>query len=59
LDISGLLDPRAMYDVCIYDSERDAWQPDVLDSGSNVSTVSLSLEANGYRLVSLRRRGDA
>lgn len=59
LDISGLLDPRAMYDVCIYDSERDAWQPDVLDSGSNVSTVSLSIEANGYRLVSLRRRGDA
>ncbi len=56
LDISRLLDPRAMYDVCIYDSERDAWQPGKLDSASNVGTVSLSIEAGGYRLASLRRR---
>ena len=56
LDISRLLDPLGTYDVCIYDSQRDAWQPGAIDSASNIGTVSLSIEAGGYRLISLRRR---
>ena len=56
LNISRLLDRDATYEVCVYDSERDAWQPGTLDSAANVGTVSLAIEAMGYRLLSLRVR---
>ena len=56
LNISLLLDARAMYEVCIYDSERDAWQPGQLNSAYDAGKVALSVETGGYRLISLRPR---
>jgi len=56
LDISRLLDPRAMYDLCVFDSERDGWQPGSLSSAEAACTLVLSVEMGGYRLISLRRR---
>src|ERR1700729_2256101 len=56
LDISTLLDARAMYNVCIYDSELDGWQPGEINTAEDIGTVALSIEMGGYRLISLRPR---
>jgi tetratricopeptide (TPR) repeat protein len=56
LDISTLLDARTMYDVCIYDSELDGWQPGEINRAEDIGTVALSIEMGGYRLISLRPR---
>jgi hypothetical protein len=56
LNLSQLLDARAMYDVCPYDSERDDWQPDEMNAAKDIAAVALSIEMTGYRLISLRPR---
>ena len=54
LNLLRLLDARTMYDVCLYDSERDGWQPGEIDAAKDIGTVALSIEMGGYRLISLR-----
>jgi glycogen debranching enzyme len=54
LDISALLDARTAYNVCIYDSERDGWQPGEINAAEDIGAVALSIEMGGYRLISLR-----
>ena len=56
LNISNLLEAGAMYDVCVYDSERDAWQPGELNSAEDAGAVAVSIETGGYRLIALRLR---
>ncbi len=54
VDISQLLDPHSTYDVRLYDSQRDAWQPGNLGSFGAAGPITLSVETGGYRLISLR-----
>jgi glycogen debranching enzyme len=56
LDLLRLLDAQTMYDVCLYDSERDGWQPGEINAAKDIGTVALSIEMGGYRLISLRPR---
>jgi len=56
MNIAALLDPHAMYDVCVYNSERDGWEPGELGSGEDFGAVALSIESDGYRLIELRMR---
>jgi hypothetical protein len=40
----------------IYDSELDGWQPGEIKTAEDIGTVALSIEMDGYRLISLRPR---
>ncbi len=56
MNIAALLEPHASYDVRIYNSERDAWEPGDLGAGEDLGAVALSIETGGYRLIELRVR---
>ncbi len=53
LNIVALLDPRAGYDVRIYNSERHEWERGDLRGAAESGAIALSIEANGYRLIEL------
>lgn len=54
VDLSQLLDTHATYDVQLYDSQRDAWQPGEIDATEVACPITLSVETGGYRLILLR-----
>jgi hypothetical protein len=54
LNIASLLEPLAVYEVRIYNSQRDAWEPAQSGKGGKFGAIALSIEAHGYCLVELR-----
>jgi len=55
LDIGQVLAPASNYDVSIYNSERDAWEPGARRASDELCSIAVSVESNGYRLVRLRK----
>jgi hypothetical protein len=54
VNLSDLVDPAATYDVHLYNSERGAWEPERREQGSMVGFLPISIEAGGYRALTLR-----
>jgi hypothetical protein len=56
LDISGLIDTGAEYDLRMYNSERDAWIESASFAGTDLSSFAVPIEMYGFRLISLKQR---
>jgi len=59
VDLSRLVASGGTYDVCVFDSERDAWQPPVTRPSDGIATVAVSIEKGGFRLIEMKRRPEA
>ncbi len=54
LNIRRLVDDKAAYATRIYNSEREAWEAGGTQCGADISTIALTVETDGYRLIELR-----
>ena len=54
VELRGLLDLDAEYQIRIYNSEREAWLPGHRDTGRDASSLAVSVEAGGFRAIELR-----
>ena len=55
LDISGVIDRGAKYELRMYNSERDDWVDGATLSGAEISSVAVPIELYGFRLIDLKR----
>jgi glycogen debranching enzyme len=54
INLGGVINLEARYDVRIYNSERGAWEPSHRESGSGVVFLALPIETNGFRAIQLK-----
>ena len=54
VELRGLLNPNAQYQMRIFNSERESWLPGHRDSGRDAASLAVSIEANGFRAIELR-----
>ncbi len=57
LDLTDVVEHDAEYDVRVYNSERGAWEPGHREPGRVAASLAVSIEANGFRAVELKRAG--
>jgi len=55
VDLSSILMSEAKYQVQIYNSERDDWEPDAVIAREEVVSVTATIESQGYRLMHFTR----
>ena len=55
LTLATILDPQSRYDVCLYDSERRAWQPGRILAAREAGSQTVSIEMGGFRVIALSR----
>jgi len=53
-NLGRIIDAHKMYEVRIYDSERDAWERFEGLKGDGLASLSMTVEMHGYRLIELR-----
>lgn len=56
LNMMSLLDLKSIYDVRIYNSERDAWDSGELQSGQDFGAVAVMVDTGGYCVIELSVR---
>ena len=56
LDLSELLEPDRTYGIRLYNSERDAWEERDSRTGADLTSLSVSVEGQGFRLIHLQER---
>ncbi len=54
LNIRRLVDDRTRYATRIYNSERDSWEKGSVEVGADISSLAITVETRGYRLIELR-----
>ncbi|MBV9737197.1 MAG: hypothetical protein JO177_03410 [Candidatus Eremiobacteraeota bacterium] len=55
MNLSRLVDANTNYMVRLFNSERGAWEEPEEELGSELSTLALSIESKGFRLLNLAR----
>ena len=55
INLSRLVDPDANYMVRLFNSERGAWEDPEEEIGAELTTLALSIESKGFRLLNLAR----
>jgi hypothetical protein len=55
VDLSSILMGEAKYHLRIYNSERDDWETDIVIAREQVTTVTATIESQGYRLMHFTR----
>src|SRR5215469_7369936 len=53
-NLGRIIDHQKVYELRIYDSERDAWEQFNGQRGDQLASLAMSVETNGYRLMELR-----
>jgi hypothetical protein len=56
VDLSGVIDSAATYELRVYNSERDEWVDTAALAGSEISSIAVAIEMHGYRLIELKTR---
>ena len=54
LNIRRLIEDGARYRTRMYNSEREAWEDGGVELGADISSLSITVETQGYRLLELR-----
>jgi hypothetical protein len=55
LDVSGVVDRKGNYQLRVFNSERDGWVDGTTLSGSHISSIAVTIEMHGFRLLELKR----
>lgn len=56
VDLSGVIDSAASYELRMYNSEREEWVDGTTLAGSEISSIAVPVEMHGYRLIELKTR---
>ena len=54
LQLEDLLEADAQYSIRVYNSEQEAWEPEGHHAGSDLTSLVISIESQGYRLIRLQ-----